>query len=172
MGLVLAIVSCLLFSFLCFCLLVCIICSKLCPCLSCCRSTSQKNSNLYYHVQVALQLSPPLWIKRLQPPERTTASSKLHFPPSYMEGQVLRDMEICYMVSREIYSSLAYFHLRWVWLNQFVTVYCVKKCSYLDGLAYLVHAFFCNFLIIAESVAKIKEKLKCWIDISKQKPPP
>ena len=112
MGLVLALVSCLLFSFLCFCLLVCIICSKLCPCLSCCRSTSQKISNLNSHVQVALQLSPPLWIKRLQPPERTTASSKLHFPPSYMEGQVLRNMQylrnMLYSEQKNIFSPCVF----------------------------------------------------------------
>ena len=79
MGLVQAIVSCKLFSLLCFCLLVYIICSKLCPCLSCCRSTSQKvlksnNNQLFTEliimciVQVALQFSAPLLIKRLQPP--------------------------------------------------------------------------------------------------------
>ena len=44
-------------------------------------------------VQVPLQLSPPLWIKRLQPPERTATSSKLHFPPFHMEGQVFRNMQ-------------------------------------------------------------------------------
>ena len=41
LALVLALVFCLLLSFICLCILVCIVCSKLCPCLSCCRWIGQ-----------------------------------------------------------------------------------------------------------------------------------
>ena len=125
MGLVLALVSCILFSFLCFCLLVCIICSKLCPCLSCCRSTSQKN--------LKSQISSagcPAALSSLVDQEATAArednrllKTSLH-PLSYggsgSQGYAICNiLGICYIVSRKIYSSFAYFPFRWVWLKSF-----------------------------------------------------
>ena len=139
MGLVLALVSCVLFSFLCFCLLVCIICSKLCPCLSCCRSTLQKvlKSNQHWaihwtdnHVYCA---GCPAALSSLVDQEATAAREDnrllktslhplLYGGSGYQGYAICNILGICYIVSRKIHFSLAYFPLRWVWLNQFDTV--------------------------------------------------